>query len=210
MLIGRRRLVTALGAGILAPAALARAQVSPTPGETLGPFYPVRRPDDADFDMTRVAGRSGRAAGDVMELTGRVMQMNGQPAAGATVEIWQANAGGRYDHPSDTSRVPLDPNFHGFALVKADSEGRFRVLTIKPGAYVIPSGQTRTPHVHFQVSTATDRLVTQMYFPAETLNEQDFLFASMKRRLADPSRVIASAVAASQPGIKAYDWLIVI
>jgi len=212
MLIGRRHLMTALGAGLVVPGALAEAQtpgMMRTPAETLGPFYPVQQPADSDFDMTRAVGKSGRATGEPMALTGRVMRLNGQPAAGATIEIWQANAAGRYDHPSDTSAVPLDPNFPGFALVKADADGRFRVLTVKPGAYTVPSGRRRTPHMHFQVTTATDRLVTQMYFPGETLNDQDFLLSSLKQRFGNPDRAIAKLAVAPQQGVAAYDWQIV-
>jgi protocatechuate 3,4-dioxygenase beta subunit len=83
---------------------------------------------------------------------GRVLDPKGTPVKGARIEIWQANAAGRYAHVADTSPAPLDPNFEGFAVVQTDSEGRYRFKTIKPAAYPIGAGgPMRPPHIHFDV-----------------------------------------------------------
>ena len=93
--------------------------------------------------------------------------------AGAVLEIWQANAAGRYAHTGDKNPAPLDPNFGGYARIVTDSEGRYAIKTIKPGAYPVPSGWMRAPHIHFDVTGSVTRLVTAMYFEGEALNDQD-------------------------------------
>jgi protocatechuate 3,4-dioxygenase beta subunit len=149
-----------------------------TPTQVLGPFYPVVKPLDQDADLTSVAGRSGRATGQVIDVMGRIMNRDGKPVAGARVEIWQANTHGRYTHPSDRNPAPLDPNFEGFAVLKTDADGRYRFRTIKPGAYPEDSGVLRAPHIHFEVFGRTNRLVTQMYFAGEALNDTDRFLAT--------------------------------
>jgi len=144
-----------------------------TPGEILGPFYPVLRSVDRATDLTTVKGKSGRAAGQVIYAMGQVLTVDGQPVKGARVELWQANAHGRYTHPSDTNPAPLDPNFEGFAIQDTDAEGRYRFKTIKPGAYPVGGGWVRPPHIHFDVRGQFNRLVTQMYFADEALNGKD-------------------------------------
>src|SRR5262245_42323384 len=143
-----------------APGAWAAA-LQRTPGQILGPFYPLSElPRTAD--LTSVPGRTGRAAGQVLNVMGRVLNLAGEPVRNATVEVWQANAHGRYTHPSDPNTAPLDPNFDGAATLKTDAEGRYRFKTIKPVAY--PAGPTmRLPaHIQFHVTGRQDRLVTQM------------------------------------------------
>ena len=104
------------GAGALAACAAAEGTLPLTPRETEGPFYPVNTAIERDTDLTRLAGRSERASGQLIEVRGRLLDANGAPIAGAEVELWQANAVGRYAHPRDTSAAPLDPNFQGYAL----------------------------------------------------------------------------------------------
>lgn len=155
---------------------------APTPEQSMGPFYPVIRPLDHDMDLTVLKGKRGRAQGKVIHLTGRVLNSNGEPVRGARVEIWQANANGRYAHPADLNTAPLDPSFQGFGVQVTDAEGRYRFKTIKPGAYPINPANpdnARPPHVHFDILGRKDRLVTQMYFPDEPLNEQDGIFRSL-------------------------------
>lgn len=160
-------------------AAVEAARLAGTPTQTIGPFYPVLRPLDQDMDLTVVSGQAGRAKGEIIHVVGRVVNGNGEPVSGARIEIWQANANGRYAHPSDINPAPLDPNFQGFASQVTDSEGRYRFKTIKPGAYPInpanPSS-VRTRHIHFDVVGTQNRLLTQMYFPDEALNAGDALF----------------------------------
>jgi protocatechuate 3,4-dioxygenase, beta subunit len=152
----------------------ALAQVfKPTPGQILGPFYPVLKPLDQDADLTTIAGKEGRAQGQVLHVMGRVLNLQGQPVEGTRVEIWQANTHGRYNHPSDTNPAPLDPNFEGFAVLTTDAEGRYRFKTIKPGAYPAGPDLIRPPHIHFEVTGKINRLVTQMYFAGEPLNDKD-------------------------------------
>lgn len=143
-----------------------------TPPQILGPFYPLKELAQ-NSDLTRVAGRSGRAAGQVLNVMGRVLNLEGEPVRNAKVEVWQANSYGRYTHPSDTNPAPLDPNFEGSAILTTDSEGRYRFKTIKPAAYPVGPNFIRPAHIHFQVSGRQDRLVTQMYFDNDPYNDKD-------------------------------------
>jgi len=170
------------GLAVLSPAAGTATQpLRRTPNQTAGPFYPSVKPLDTNADLTRVAGRSERASGQIVHLTGRVLNRHGAPVPGASVEIWQANAHGRYAHPADSSPAPLDPNFQGFAVQTTDAEGRYRFTTIKPAAYhTSPGGDwIRPPHIHFAVTGNDDRVVTQMYFPDEPLNERDGILLAL-------------------------------
>jgi protocatechuate 3,4-dioxygenase, beta subunit len=144
-----------------------------TPGQILGPFYPVLKPPSQGADLTTVPGKPGHAEGQVIHVLGRVVNLQGQPVQGARVEIWQANTHGRYNHPSDTNPAPLDPHFEGFAVLTTDAEGRYRFKTIKPGAYPAGPDLIRPPHIHFEVTGQINRLVTQMYFAGEPLNDKD-------------------------------------
>ena len=146
----------------------------PTPEQMQGPFYPVAKPDDRDADLTRVKGKPGRAQGQVVYVTGRILDLDGSPVSGARVEIWQANAFGRYTHPSDTNLAPIDPNFQGYGVQTTDG-GVYRFKTVKPGSYPAGTGWTRPPHIHFIVTGASSQLTTQMYFDGEPLNASDLL-----------------------------------
>jgi protocatechuate 3,4-dioxygenase beta subunit len=153
-----------------------------TPEQIMGPFYPVLRPLDRDSDLTRIGGKRGHAQGQVIHLTGRVLNSKGEPVRGARLEIWQANAKGRYAHPSDINPAPLDPNFQGYGVQVTDAEGRYRFKTIKPAAYPINPinpASMRPPHIHFDVTGKKGRLMTQMYFPGEPLNAQDIIFKDL-------------------------------
>ena len=173
MEISRRRLLGQAGllmaGGGLAGRALA---ANPTRQMALGPFYPVQKPSDADADLVQVIGRPGKATGKLIEVSGRVLNMKGQPVPGAKIEIWQANAAGRYAHKTDSSNVPLDPNFEGFASLVADKDGAYRFLSIEPGAYNV-GDSWRAKHIHYQVDGQLNRIVTQMYFAGDPLLGQD-------------------------------------
>lgn len=171
----RGTLRAALASAVVLPwAASAQAApqglVRPTDDDALGPFYPSTLAPDLDADLTTAPGRSDRAQGPVLYVSGRVLDRRGAPVAGAVLELWQANAAGRYAHPRDDSSPPLDPAFQGFARLVTDAEGRYALKTIKPGAY-----GSRTPHLHVAVQAARTRLVTQMYFEGERLNASDGL-----------------------------------
>lgn len=172
-----RRWLMAAPAIVLA-ARPAAAQMAPTPRQTRGPFYPATRPADSDLDLTQVAGRQGRARGEVIEVTGRVLHARSGPLPGATVEIWQADADGRYHHPRE-SAGSADPNFQGFGAVRSDGDGGYFFRTIRPRFYGSGAGM-RTPHIHFRVLVeGRPELVTQMYFPGEAMNARDGLFRSL-------------------------------
>jgi protocatechuate 3,4-dioxygenase, beta subunit len=163
------------------PAMPLLAQLKPTPQQTLGPFYPADKPLDQDADLTVIKGKPGRAAGEILYVMGRVLDLQGQPVRGARLEVWQANARGKYRHPGDNNPAPLDPNFEGFASLTTDSEGRYQFKTVKPGGY--PGGNIfRTPHIHFDVMGKYTRIVTQMYFPDEPTNEKDPIFMETSAR----------------------------
>jgi len=178
--LSRRQLLHAsimlgsLGLGRSVRPVLAQTPLKKTPEQVLGPFYPVLRTVDRGTDLTAIAGKPGRAQGQVIHLMGRILNLRGEPVSGARVEIWQANTHGRYVHPGDTNPAPLDPSFEGYGKQLTDAEGRFRFRTIKPGAYPTGVGDwIRPPHIHFDVSGQINRLVTQMYFEGDALNDKD-------------------------------------
>lgn len=162
-----------------------------TPEVQMGPFYPVIKALDKDADLTKVAGRKARAGGQVVEVVGNVMNGNGNPVKNARIEIWQANTHGRYSHGADTNTAPLDPNFQGFAVITTDAMGRYRFKTVKPGAYPVSPTWKRPPHIHVDVFGKTDRLVSQMFFPGEELNDKDSLYLALG---ADKAAALATVI----------------
>ena len=126
---------------------------------------------DKDNDLT-VHGKSA-PLGEKMILVGRLLDEDGRPIRDALVEIWQANASGRYHHPGDTHDAPLDPNFNGIGRTFTDAEGRYRFVTVKPGSYPWQNHKFawRPQHIHFSLlgNAPVQRLVTQMYFPGDPL-----------------------------------------
>jgi protocatechuate 3,4-dioxygenase, beta subunit len=155
------------------------------PEELLDPHGPVFGEDAVgplDSDLTRQHG--GEPVGERIVVHGRLLDTDGRPIGGQLVEIWQANAGGRYAHQVDQHPAPLDPNFTGAGRTLTDSEGRYRFTTIKPGAYPWQNHPNawRPAHIHFSVfgRAFTDRLVTQMYFPGDPLFSADPIFNSIR------------------------------
>lgn len=150
------------------------------PGPVFGRI-PVR-PEDAD--LTRQ--HKGEPLGERIILTGRVLDGEGRPVRGTLVEVWQANAAGRYLDPGDDHPAPLDPNFSGAGRCLTDAEGRYRFVTVKPGAYPWKNhlNAWRPAHVHFSLfgSALGSRLVTQMYFSGDPLIPFDPILNS----IADP------------------------
>ena len=132
-----------------------------------GPVISAVTPEDAD--LTRNAGMGGEAIGQRIIVTGRVLDENGEPVPNTLVEVWQANAAGRYVHRRDQWPGPLDPNFLGIGRSLTDQNGVYRFLTIRPGAYPWKNHTNawRPAHIHFSLfgHTWVSRLVTQMYFP---------------------------------------------
>ena len=182
----RRRFAQAglASAGLFVAApVLALQEAQPRLGTTaespLGPFYPLNPLAEADADLTRLAGHAGRAQGEVIELTGRVLDLGGAPIAGARLELWQANAAGRYMHEADPAVAPLDPDFQGFARLTTGADGTYRIVTVKPGGYDSPIGH-RPPHLHFDLRGRTHRSIAQMYFPEDSEgNARDMLYRAL-------------------------------
>jgi protocatechuate 3,4-dioxygenase, beta subunit len=149
--------------------------------ELTAPVFGDGRVRGVDADLTRQ--HEGEPQGERIIVYGRVLEDDGRPVPETLVEVWQANAGGRYLHAGDQHPAPLDPNFSGGGRCVTDGEGRFRFVTIKPGAY--PWGNHhnawRPAHIHFSVfgRAFVQRLVTQMYFPGDPLFFQDPIFNSV-------------------------------
>ncbi len=211
MKVSRRDVIIGVGVGAFSLRSIAgEAQLRPTPQETFGPFFPVHTPRYHDFDLAHIPGKTRRALGQVMELSGRVLRTDGTAVSGAGIEIWQANAAGRYRNPIDKNPAPLDPNFEGVALLKSAADGRYRILTVKPGPYPDPAGGMRAPHIHFDVISDQYRLVTQMYFPGEPLNDKDILVSTMAARYRDPTLATCKSVDSHDPGVLKFEWDIVL
>jgi protocatechuate 3,4-dioxygenase beta subunit len=149
-------------------------------GELTQPVYGHDSVAEIDHDLTRNALKNGVPIGERIIVTGRVLDDAGRPVRDTLVEIWQANAAGRYVHRTDQHDAPLDPNFLGAGRTLTDSQGRYRFVTIKPGAY--PWGNHpnawRPNHIHFSLfgSHFASRLVTQMYFPGDPLLDLDPIY----------------------------------
>jgi protocatechuate 3,4-dioxygenase, beta subunit len=156
-----------------APARLADLAAPVFGDEAVGP---------GDHDLTRQHG--GEPLGERILVTGKVLESDGRPVRGALVEIWQANAAGRYVHTVDQHPAPLDPNFTGAGRCLTDGEGRYEFVTVKPGAYPWKNHPNawRPAHIHFSLfgRAFTDRLVTQMYFPGDPLFDYDPIFQSVR------------------------------
>ena len=174
-----------------------------TPDQILGPFYPVQQKPVVTGDLTR----SGRAQGTVLHLSGRVLTSAGTPVAGARVEIWQANAAGRYAHPNDGNPTPLDPNFDGFAVTTTDEHGHYAFKTVVPAAYPAGPGRMRPAHIHFKVIGEREELVTQMYFAGEEWNDRDPWLQSARRK---DALIVSLHDAPGEPGAKATTFDLVL
>jgi protocatechuate 3,4-dioxygenase, beta subunit len=161
-----------------------RAPLVPLPQgltEVTGPLLGAERVTAADADLTTRHG--GEPLGERMILTGRVLDSGGRPVPDTLIEIWQANSSGRYAHGIDDHPAPLDPNFDGAGRCLTDARGRYRFVTIKPGAYPWRNHRNawRPAHIHFSLfgRAFTQRLITQMYFPGDPLFAQDPIFNSV-------------------------------
>jgi protocatechuate 3,4-dioxygenase beta subunit len=181
--------------------------------EITGPQLGPERVGESDHDLT--AQHDGAPIGERIIVGGRVLDTDGRPLSGTLVEIWQANAAGRYRHARDNWDAPLDPNFSGAGRCLTDAEGRFRFVTVKPGAY--PWGNHynawRPAHIHFSLlgRAFAQRLVTQMYFPADPLHRHDPIFNSLRDRRARQRMIARFDLAATQPAwALAYEWDIVL
>lgn len=150
--------------------------------EITGPVLGHERVGETDHDLT--VQHDGEPLGERIILSGRVLDSDGRPAPDTLVEIWQANAAGRYAHTGDRHPAPLDPNFSGVGRCMTDDDGFYRFVTIKPGAYPWRNHDNawRPAHIHISVfgRAFTQRLITQMYFPGDPLFHQDPIFNSVR------------------------------
>ncbi|WP_084963579.1 protocatechuate 3,4-dioxygenase subunit beta [Thermoactinospora rubra] len=153
----------------------------PEAAELTGPVFGVTDVTPLDADLTR--RHVGEPLGERITVEGRILDRDGRPVRGQLVEIWQANASGRYPHQRDDHPAPLDPNFTGVGRCLTDEEGRYKFTTIKPGPYPWRNHRNawRPAHIHFSVfgTAFTQRLVTQMYFPGDPLFPYDPVLQSV-------------------------------
>jgi protocatechuate 3,4-dioxygenase beta subunit len=169
--------------------------------ELTGPLLGADRIAETDNDLTRQ--HDGQPLGQRIIVHGRVLDSDGRPVPDTLLEVWQANASGRYRHAVDTWPAPLDPNFTGVGRTVTDAEGRYRFTTIKPGAYPWKNHDNawRPAHIHFSLfgQAFTQRLVTQMYFPDDPLFRYDPIFNSIRDEKARDRLVSRFDLAATQP-----------
>ena len=148
-----------------------------TPSQTIGPFFSTGLIREGDDDLAALSVGAPRAQGVPIVVSGRVTDEEGRPVRKALIEVWQANRWGKYDHPDDVTDAPLDPKFKGWGRMLTDAEGRYRFRSVKPGAYPNPGYDNwmRPPHIHYSIFAAglMQRLITQLYFPGEALNDID-------------------------------------
>lgn len=201
----RRSVVLGVTSGTVLIVSKARPQLRATPSAMVGPFYPAAHAGEVDNDLTLVSGRGQRAAGKIIEVTGRVLGPRGMAVPRARVELWQANAAGRYAHPADSNPAPLDPNFQGFARLVTAADGSYRYTTVKPGAYPDGVGKPRPPHIHLDITGNGRSFVTQMLFPGEPLNHTDDVVPQSDRQ-----GLIARSLGRSARGALLFEWNIVL
>jgi protocatechuate 3,4-dioxygenase alpha subunit len=148
----------------------------PTAFHTVGPFFPPSFFHEGDNDLTLSRPGAPLAEGERIAIAGRVVEEGGGPAVNAILELWQADARGRFNHPCDPNAAEADPNFPGWGRAFTDAEGRYRFATVRPGAY-----GPRAPHVNIAIvaSGIMRRLVTTLFFPDETANATDPVLAAV-------------------------------
>ena len=177
--------------------------VPQTLSERTGPVYGQDTVGPGDHDLTRQ--HAGEPVGERIIIEGRVADEDGGALPHTLIEVWQANAAGRYAHKGDQHSAPLDPNFSGAGRTLTDAEGKFRFVTIKPGAYpwLNHPNAWRPAHVHFSLfgPSFLTRLVTQMYFPGDPLLAFDPIYQSIRDERARNRLVAAFELDVTEPGI---------
>ncbi len=181
--------------------------------ELTGPLLGEGRVTAADADLTRQ--HPGQPHGQRIKVLGRVLDGAGRPVPNTLLEVWQANAAGRYAHRVDQTPAPLDPNFTGTGRCLTDSDGNYEFVTIRPGAYPWKNHENawRPAHIHFSLfgRAFPQRLVTQMYFPGDPLFEHDPIFNSIPDPAARQRLISRFDLAATEPNwALAYRWDIVL
>ena len=142
-----------------------------TPPQSKGPFYKV--PSKIfNNDMTN----NGKAIGKKIKVYGKILDNKCKPITNASLDIWQANSFGKYNHKADLSGSRKDNDFFGYMRLLSNEKGEYNFSTILPGSYKVSKDLTRTPHIHFKVTSKQKQLITQMYFKGNKMNKKDFLF----------------------------------
>ena len=176
-------------------------QIPHTLSEVTGPLYGHNPIGETDNDLT--LQHSGAPLGERIVVTGRVLDEDGRPVRNTLVEIWQANAAGRYLHPVDQHPAPLDANFSGAGRTFTDDEGRYKFISIKPGAYPWRNHHNgwRPAHIHFSLfgPALVTRLITQMYFPGDPLFPFDPIFNSIRDEQARQRMIAHFDLETTQP-----------
>lgn len=181
----RRRLLGAVAAGLAAPGAFAE-QLSLTPRQTEGPFYPNRLPLDTDNDLIILNDNLTPAIGEVTHLSGRLLDAKGDPIRHATIEIWQVDGNGVYLHEGSSDGEKRDANFQGFGRFLTDANGGYYFRTLKPVAY-----PGRAPHIHVAVKMkGREKWTTQCYVKGEPQNERDGVIRNIQDPKARESVII--------------------
>lgn len=195
MIVGYRRPAAGTQPNLLHPSYVSSIKRAPqmpliplpcTLSEITGPTFPAEFVPPRAFDLT--LQHKGEPLGERIIVSGRLLDEDDRPVRNSLVEIWQANAAGRYLHKIDQHDAPLDPNFSGVGQALTDEEGRYRFVTIRPGAYPWRNHHNawRPQHIHFSVfgPAFATRLVTQMYFPGDPLLEFDPIYNSVPEEAA--------------------------
>jgi protocatechuate 3,4-dioxygenase beta subunit len=174
-----------------------------TLSELTGPVYGQSDLDPLDGDLTRNAAVNGEPLGERIIVEGRVLDESGRPVPNTLLEVWQANAAGRYVHKRDQHHAPLDPNFHGAGRCVTDEKGQYRFITIKPGPYPWRNHHNawRPAHIHFSLfgPSFLTRLVTQMYFPGDPLLPFDPIYNSVSDEAARKRLISAFSLDITEP-----------
>ncbi|HEY7410406.1 MAG TPA: protocatechuate 3,4-dioxygenase subunit alpha [Vicinamibacteria bacterium] len=171
-----------------------------TPSQTVGPFFSLGL-----SWLTRAEVAPRGVAGQAVRIEGRVLDGDGLPVPDALLEVWQADAGGKYAHPEDTQDKTVDLRFLGFGRVPTDAEGRFAFTTVKPGPVPGPGDDKQAPHLVVSVFARglLRRLVTRLYFPDEPANARDFVLG-----LVEPGRRGTLIATSKGPGV--LEWNVVL
>ena len=174
----------------------------PTPSQTVGPFFHLGMARPEWGDLTR-----GNPEGERIAVEGQVLDADGAPVPDAVVELWQANAAGRYNHPDDRQQdKPLDPHFRGFGRVATDGEGRFRIVTIKPGPVPGRGNALQAPHINLALFARglLKHLFTRIYFADEPSNAGDPLLTSIEDETVRRT-LLARRAEAGSPALYRFD-----
>jgi protocatechuate 3,4-dioxygenase alpha subunit len=168
-----------------------------TPSQTVGPFFKAALIRSGQESMVAAKSR-----GERITIEGLLLDGGAAPVSDAMIELWQANADGRYDHPDDSQEKLIDPDFHGFGRAATDERGCFRFYTIKPGSVPGPGNMLQAPHINVSIFARglLKRLVTRIYFPNEPLNTSD---AVLNNVAAERRSTLVADI--DQPGILRFD-----